>query len=273
MRLVLVVAVLLISPASPTTEEVEQVSPRQGLQNAGCASGAGYSRVVSRQEVAAILMGRKMQGLAKKIADDLAAALADVDGRDPRLTQNRVANLFREQLHMQASHLSGELTPVLGWTASMQLADLLSCFPDFAVLWRSIEQRVEAAQQQFNEQQQRQQRLEQTPIYLLGNSYLNYLRLKKCESWRMDYATIFISEAEMERARLAVKKIEEKIAPFLGTDEKGNTWTTETMWREANRMSANDRDPDRYSCQLQYRALVARYLSLFPEDDRIQKDF
>lgn len=127
--------------------------------------------------------------------------------------------------------------------------------------------------EQLLQEANRKEALERTPLYMLGNSYINYIRLKKCEAVRHGYATIFISDAEMERARVAVKRLEEKLGSQIGVDKTGKQWTTEAMWEEANHISARDAVPTRESCQTQYRALLDRFRSIFPDAGQVSKDF
>src|SRR4051812_26801 len=74
--------------------------------------------------------------------------------------------------------------------------------------------------------------LRQSPEYQLGESYLNYIRIKKCVEDRKGYLAIYISDAELGRARRAVKRIEDKLFPLVGSDRSGTPWTTEKMWAE-----------------------------------------
>ena len=129
-------------------------------------------------------------------------------------------------------------------------------------------------QAKWAEEQRRKQRLEQTTEYLLGNSYVNYIRLKKCYDVRAGYATVFVSDAELEQARLAVKQIEDKLAASdLGNDRSGKPWTIEKMWTEANQIVSRDGTLSRHICQTQYKVLMQRYRTLFPDAGQVRKDF
>jgi hypothetical protein len=119
-----------------------------------------------------------------------------------------------------------------------------------------------------------------TPTYVLGNAYVSYIRLNRCEQEREGYAAVYISEAEMERAKTAVKRLEDKLTRgglIMNPDEGGSTWTTKLMWNEANKFVSRDpvRRGDEYrnACQQIFRSFMDAHRKQVPEDDRIQKDF
>jgi hypothetical protein len=102
----------------------------------------------------------------------------------------------------------------------------------------------------------------------LGPIYYRYIFLKKCHEIREGYATVFISEAELERARQATKRLEDNIKlPGLNL-----TW----LWEEANRRvnAALLRSlPDRATCQVMLRELFQAHQRHHPDAGGVEKDF
>jgi len=76
-----------------------------------------------------------------------------------------------------------------------------------------------------------QDRIENLPENLLGLGYVRYIFLKKCHQARDGYLLIYVSDAEIERARLEVRRIEEAIK------EKHPDIPTSDLWAKANRRS------------------------------------
>ena len=94
--------------------------------------------------------------------------------------------------------------------------------------------------------------LEATPTFVLGNAYISYIILKRCEQAREGYAAVYISDAEMERARTAVKRLEEKLTRGgqLISPADGETWTTNSMWEKASQIV--ERQPVPYGDELRH---------------------
>lgn len=113
----------------------------------------------------------------------------------------------------------------------------------------------------------------QTPLQMLGDSYIKYIFVKKCYESRQGYMVVHISEPEMIKARIAIKRLEETIKPKL--PETG--WTTESMWQKANEID-KDKHIDsnmqwRSGCRRALVNLMATYYKALPEDAIVEKDF
>lgn len=152
---------------------------------------------------------------------------------------------------------------------------LRACFPDFINLANEVKGRIEAQRHEVEEKQREQERLRQTPTYVLGNSYVAYINVKRCWKHRLGYASIYISDVEMEQANVAIKRIEQKMKDGLEGD-----WTTDSMWQEADRRSqANlrlDHNRGGYQrdvCQRELGRLLDEYKKQFPHDFATPKDF
>jgi hypothetical protein len=128
------------------------------------------------------------------------------------------------------------------------------------------ERRAEEARRKAIETEKREAEARK-PINALGNSYVEYIFLKRCREDREGYLVIHISDAELTRARHAVERIEQKMKPQLdpGVD-------TNWMWEKSNEY-AKARRMSREACQMAYTSLVQRYNELVPEDARVKKDF
>jgi hypothetical protein len=105
------------------------------------------------------------------------------------------------------------------------------------------------------------------PINALGNSYVEYIFLKRCREDREGYLVVHISDAELARARHAVERIEQKMKPQLDPGVDTNwMWERSNEYAKARRMSP-------HTCQMAYASLVQRYNELVPEDNTVKKDF
>lgn len=153
---------------------------------------------------------------------------------------------------------------------------LRACFPDFVKLANEVKGHIEARKQEAEKRQREQERLMQTPTYVLGNSYIAFINVKRCWKHRLGYASVYISDAEMEQANIAIKRIEQKMKDGL----EGN-WTTDSMWQEADRRSQTNlrldyRDGGGYQrdvCQRELGRLLDEYKKQFPGDFATPKDF
>ena len=143
---------------------------------------------------------------------------------------------------------------------------------------RTIEMQTQLAElaKAAEEKKKEHERLQQTPTYVLGNSYVAYINVKRCWKHRLGYASIYISDVEMEQASVAIKRIEQKMTPGL---EGG--WTTDSMWQEADRRSQTNLKLDhsdrggyqREVCQQELGRLLDEYKKYFPGDFATPKDF
>jgi hypothetical protein len=168
-------------------------------------------------------------------------------------------------------------------------AQVQACFPAAVqTLQKAADMRVKEAEAYRARQQQHQMEItrqeEETrrreqerqelqiaearkPINVLKRAYGDYKFLKHCYDAREGYLAINISRQELDRARQAVKRIEEKLKPQLGSDVDINK-----LWGESNDMGQPN-IIDRGFCQFRYSSLMQVYNQLAPEDRRIEKDF
>ena len=105
-----------------------------------------------------------------------------------------------------------------------------ACFPDFIKLVEEVVEHIKAREEEKAEKQRQREEELRTPTAVLGNSYVQYIYVKKCWEQRAGYASVYISDPEMELARNAVRRIEQKMKP-----EVTGNWPTESMWQEADR--------------------------------------
>jgi hypothetical protein len=107
------------------------------------------------------------------------------------------------------------------------------------------------------------------PLNIIGNSYMQYIGVRKCYEAREGYQVVYISVPELARAREAVKALEEKalqLNPDIRKDE---------MWRVANENVDASRNPViRDTCQYVLKMLMDSYRYHFPaKADGVEKDF
>jgi hypothetical protein len=172
-----------------------------------------------------------------------------------------------------------------------------SCLKEATDRWtgqyleRQRKEQAERAEQFRKEQEEARQKeeadrryrayLRELPTYKLGNSYANYIWLRRCATQREGYAVVFISPAEMERARVAVKRIEQKLAKdgkVVAPDENDKTWTIPELWQRAIEHTSLwpehiESNEGREICQRIYVQLIDRYRKTVPEDHVERKDF
>ena len=105
------------------------------------------------------------------------------------------------------------------------------------------------------------------PINALASVYGRYMFLKRCQEAREGYLEIYVSDAEMARAKQAVQRLEEKLKPQLDPDtDTGSLWSTVAQRPVPWKINRN-------SCQYILRDLDAEYKAAVPGDDVIKKDF
>ncbi len=122
--------------------------------------------------------------------------------------------------------------------------------------------RRRAEAQRAEEERQREER---RPVNVLKKLYSQYGYVKRCFDYRTGYVDIFISESEFNRARNAIKIIEDrvrKIDPSINTDQ---------AWAEA--ATSINVVPDRASCQYSLTFLMAAFQEVAPEAAAPKKDF
>jgi len=102
---------------------------------------------------------------------------------------------------------------------------------------------------------------------LLRDAFAAYILLRRCHEARQGYLAIYVSDAELQRARKAVKRIEEK---FRSQIKSG--LNIDRIWTASNRYA--DRWPvSAHSCQSVYGSLMQQYGRVAPEERRMKKDF
>jgi hypothetical protein len=141
---------------------------------------------------------------------------------------------------------------------------------------RALEDAVAEKQKNVQREETERRNLEfaQRPDTILGNAYIQYIRIRRCHKERQGYLSIFISDEELADARRAVMRLEQRFRDQIGIDgQTGKPWTTESMWAKADQIVAGDREPYREACQAQLRALLSAYRQHFPSDFQTPKDF
>jgi hypothetical protein len=219
-----------------------------------------------------VLQSSKLQALAKTIADALQhEPVVASDVADGPSSLRRLSEKFRHDLMTRAST---DLGVASSWIANMTSRQLISCFPDLHTALGAFKPRVEAAQKQAQVERANREAEAKKPVNVLGNSYVQYIYVKKCWEQRAGYASVYISDPEMELARNAVKRIEQKMKP-----EVTGNWTTESMWQEADRraqampfFSRNFTDQSK-NCKDVLGGLLKTYKEHFPEEFKTRKDF
>jgi hypothetical protein len=160
-----------------------------------------------------------------------------------------------------------------------------ACFPELYQRVTKLNQQIEAREEGYEqerralaerqEEEARQKAIEKEkreaearkPINVLGNSYVEYIFLKRCREAREGYLVVHISDVELARAKQAVERIEQKIRPQLDPSVDTN-W----MWEKSNEYAKKSRIA-RHTCQMAYTSLVQRYNEFVPEDNKVEKDF
>jgi hypothetical protein len=178
--------------------------------------------------------------------------LADVKSKDQksRLGAVGVLKMFAETLRGEIFRVADALPSPLGpnsWAIYRQLVEQLQspdhkpwseCFPDLAPLMAESERAQRAAAAEAAK-----------PASQLRVAYQRYIYVKFCSEVRQGYSVVFVSDAELERARAAIKSIE---ASALAAD---STINTDQVWEAAtNQMRGVTANRDQ--CQFQYVSLV-----------------
>jgi C-terminal processing protease CtpA/Prc len=130
-----------------------------------------------------------------------------------------------------------------------------------------MRQQAEAARQREAQLRQQQEQESRKPENLLRASYSRYIFIKQCWESRSGYLAVFISDPEMERAKKAVSRIEDKLKPQLPS-----AVTTDELWSEANN-GTNRLPVTQEFCQHELDDLETAYRNLAPEDRGVRKDF
>jgi hypothetical protein len=108
------------------------------------------------------------------------------------------------------------------------------------------------------------------PETTLAYAYISYINIRHCYDARQGYLAINISDPEMQRARLAVERIESKLKPLLPSSEAADTlWqAADIQARDMLRMTAS-----RDFCQMHLLQLNSIADVLIPDRNQTKKDF
>jgi hypothetical protein len=137
----------------------------------------------------------------------------------------------------------------------------------FAWYRKAADQSYAPAQQA--DQRAKAEREAREPINVLRTAYQQYILIRQCYNKREGYLEVFISEPEMDRAKEAVGRIEEKLRNALPPGV-----TTDNLWSEEV-----DKSPEPLwlvagiTCQAALLSLEKTYGELVPETKRLKKDF
>jgi hypothetical protein len=105
------------------------------------------------------------------------------------------------------------------------------------------------------------------PFIRLGQSYFDYIVIKSCREHRDGYLVTYISEPEFNRAKQAVKRLEDLLKPKMAP-----TSNVDSIWDSAVELAAKYR-PVREHCRAAFNSLIQRYKILAPSENKIEKDF
>jgi hypothetical protein len=97
-------------------------------------------------------------------------------------------------------------------------------------------------------------------------AYKRYAVVKYCNQTRQGYVAVYVNDIELDRARTAVKAIEDKV---VAADKDLNT---DTLWKRAL-SELNGVDISRDQCQLSLHELNRQYNGIRPPDSILPKDF
>jgi hypothetical protein len=140
-----------------------------------------------------------------------------------------------------------------------------------------VEAAQAAARQRAEEEARRQREAAEGAklrVNVLGNSYAAYVDVKRCYEARKGYSVIYISDPEMERARNAVREIEEAVKPKVDTAAAENLWSRvqEAQGRSFN-PSGDYLERVRALCRERLEFLLETHLEQVPDSRSIEKDF
>jgi hypothetical protein len=147
------------------------------------------------------------------------------------------------------------------------------CFPKFRNALMPIEQKEKTdSENQALEQQKQaleQQKIEaerNKPINVLLRSYADYIYVKKCYDERKGYLLVNVSDEELQRAKTAVRNIEQNMI------EADSALNKNALWEEANKVNSSF-GTERDRCQYIIQRLETTYKNLSPDAKSIRKDF
>lgn len=143
----------------------------------------------------------------------------------------------------------------------------------------------EVAEEAANRQREAMVAEAAKPANVLKAEYGNYIFVKRCYEVRQGYLTVYISDAEMVRAKTAISVVEEKIKPKLPPGV-----TTDALWSQAEADEAKsapgggaltlnqllqqpENSGQRYLCQNALNALFDAQAHIDPQANQVQKDF
>lgn len=239
------------------------------------------------RQIAARLENPRLQAMAKEVADALGVeplTAGDLVNPDPNLA--RRVKEFQWKLGAKLNDVRDTSAKMLffdefSWIQGMTQKQAFACFPVVAKMARSYEARVDEAQEAASqrEQEEAQRQREQAeraklPVNALGNAYAAYIDVKRCYEAREGYLQIYISDPEMERAKNAVRQIEETVKPKL------DPITAENLWSRVQESEGRNFNPSgdylervRALCRERLGFLLQTLQQQVPESGKLEKDF
>lgn len=280
--------------ATPQRAPTDEFS-KDGLANlhiTDCRTAVASTAPKSIEDkVVAALSDPRVQRKSKEaIASIEVSDAIALEVHDPASRLQRVMHEFRSDLHRRlVFEDAGQPHIAASWVENMLPHQILSCFPDLLPAMRTMTRRWDAAdrekeqrrldsvkreEEQFGISQDELRRTVDRPetakssAYVLGAAYVLYISVRRCHEVREGYQVVYISDPEMDRARHAIRRIEDEAKPHL---ERGVS--TDKIWSVAANVAQSMAVNDRGICQWRFHRLEEAYRALVPDDHQIKKDF
>jgi len=148
-----------------------------------------------------------------------------------------------------------------------------ACFPDFMVLLDEVAKRKaavedEVARRKAAEAKAREEAAAEAkkPVNRLRLAYKRYAYVKLCNEVRQGYLVVYINDIELDRARTAVKAVENHAV------DEDKSLDTDALWKAANKELKGEL-VGRDTCQATFNDLLQQSASVRPEDNVMPKDF
>jgi hypothetical protein len=153
--------------------------------------------------------------------------------------------------------------------STLDMATTVACFPNFklAIEENRLAREAHAAERANAERERQMAESEQRkPSNILLMAYSRYIYLRRCFEERTGYATVYLTDVEIDRARKAISGIEKVMLnrdPNIDKDAE---------WRGANAF-AGRAVADYGSCHIELANLLKTFKSEDPLDSALIKDF
>lgn len=185
----------------------------------------------------------------------------------PSRTIDEIYNSFLLNLEKRIAYRNIRLSYAI---KDMSFNDVVACFPAISISLDLAETKrhkvdQEKADARLKDEEHRARAAK--PEFRLGKSFAQYIVIKNCHSSRIGYATIYISDAELEVARNNIALIEAK------TKSLNPDIDTARIWAASSEIAKQQTHLDRTLCQDLKASLETRAANLAPESKAPIKDF